>query len=259
MMLLLQSCCFQHLDDISSRKRTNKVANSRSWRSLNVQKYLKQSLMFFQPGVGGQQPAAVSESNGCHNNETLGNTVETNQTIDTVTGVPNLNKSKKRYFHCTTLPSGGVEGTPATLEQDESSLSTTADTPSYNPHLLNHGDMEAVMSHCEQLWASCQLEAACCYIYQCLQIESVLLPFCILQTNLLDLPLELQRFACRVKEQNEINALYACAVFMLVTGDFVGGCLLTRNDAAAAAAAAVAVAGNDDSNLVNIFMLTSTR
>ena len=82
--------------------------------------------------------------------------------------------------------------------------------------------VEACLAHCHRLWASCQVEVVCDYIYRCLQVESDLLPFCSPQTNHDSfLPPELQDFACDVREQREVNALYACLLYMLVTGDFL--------------------------------------
>lgn len=176
-----------------------------------------------------------------------------------------------------------AEGTVSSATQDSSisaattaatSATTAAATTSINEERLHvlrqseeHKGIEVCLSHCHQLWVSCQVEAVCDCIYKCLQIESDLLPFCLPNGGgggALNFPPKLQDFACSVKNQIEVNALYSSLVYMLVTGDFLGhrvlGIMLAEDGSSDSDSDTGSGTGDYSfRHIVNMRMLSSSR
>jgi hypothetical protein len=182
--------------------------------------------MFVISATSGFNATTNNENNNCiniNNDSTVDN--------DTTTRTVNLNPAtKKRYFDSPVVATDSecTNTAPSSSIEDELRGQALADTSASgdNEALLGQRCVEDFMSHCHQLWASCQVESVCCCIYRCLHIESELLPFCFLQNDFAAFPHHLLGFANGVKEQRDVNVLYASVVHLLVTGDCIGHHLL---------------------------------
>lgn len=186
--------------------------------------------------ISPTSPQSIASETACGLNDDISQYTNTDINIshyqksehkDAADKTINPSAAKRRYFDCFSEIISDAESTAVVEGEKRAPLAISVK----NTALLGgQWGLEECVSHCLQLWASCEVESVCDCIYKCLQIKTDSLPFHSFNNKLCvnNFPSSLQDFASSEKTQRELNTLYACLVYLIVTGDYLGNFLLGK-------------------------------